>query len=160
MGESTNIKTKKRFKPDFKNLIILIFDYIFVLLGYIISLMTLCEVDAKFVNAAYLTTLVLVTPFYTLGMIVLMYIFKLYVNDDSVDLLIERRRLLIVNFLACIVYFAIMHFLDITYPYAYFILGGLFQLVFTSGIRFVYQFLFSNKGKSVAESADTGEGAE
>ena len=68
MGESTNIKTKKRFKPDFKNLIILIFDYIFVLLGYIISLMTLCEVDAKFVNAAYLTTLVLVTPFYTLGM--------------------------------------------------------------------------------------------
>jgi hypothetical protein len=47
-----------------------------------------------------------------------------------------------------------MHFLDITYPNAFFLLGGLLQLVFTSGIRFAYKFFFSKKKNSDAAEAD------
>ncbi len=157
MDESVEIKKeakKKVFKPDVKNIIILLSDYIFIILAYVTSLMTLCEMSNTLTNAEYLINIVMITPFYALGVIVLMYIFRLYVNNSTVDMLVERRRLLIVNFIACIIYIVIMKIFKTNYPNSFYLLGGLLQLAFTSCIRFVYRLLFDKKVVTAEETED------
>jgi FlaA1/EpsC-like NDP-sugar epimerase len=151
--EEVKKETKKRkFLLDKKNHLILLADFVFIILAYVISLMVLCEVDSTLINAVYLTTLALVTPFYALGTNVIMFFLKLYVNDDTVDFLFERRRILIVSFITCIIYVIIMRYINkMDYPYAYYLIGGMLQLVFTSGVRFVYRFFFDKKGYSKGE---------
>ena len=140
--DSAQVETKKKFKPDIKNCLILLFDYIFIILAYVVSLMSICPLDGRYVNGLYITMILIATPFFAMTVIIFFFIFKLYVNSLMDISVVEVRRLIIINFISIFVYVGVMTVLKIDFPYVFYLVGGLLQFIFTAGIRFVYKLLF------------------
>ena len=135
-------KTVKRHKLDLKNIIILIADYIFIIMAYVVSLMLLCPLAEEYLASSYMVDILIITPFYAMTLIIVFYIAKLYVPDLSLISIVEVRRLIIINFFGIIVYAIVMKIAQMSYPYIFFLVGGLLQFIFTAGIRFVHRLLF------------------
>ena len=138
---------KPKFKPDIKNLIILLLDFFFVILAYIIALMSLTEVDFKYVSFSYLANLLIITPYFSIGLMVVFFIFRLYINDKSPLNIRMLERLFIANVIGVVAFYVVMKFFGDSYPRIYYLVGGMLQFMFTGCIRFVYR-LFTDMVKS------------
>lgn len=135
-------KVFKKHKLDLKNIIILIADYLFIIMAYVVSLMLLCPLAEEYLASPYMVDILIITPFYAMTLIIVFYIAKLYVPDLSLISIVEVRRLIVINFFGIIVYAIVMKLASMSYPYIFFLVGGLLQFIFTSGIRFVHRLLF------------------
>ena len=135
-------KVVKKHKLDLKNIIILIADYLFIIMAYVVSLMLLCPLAEEYLASSYMVDILIITPFYAMTLIIVFYIAKLYVPDLSLISIVEVRRLIVINFFGIIVYAIVMKLASMSYPYIFFLVGGLLQFIFTSGIRFVHRLLF------------------
>ena len=135
-------KVFKKHKLDLKNIIILIADYLFIIMAYVVSLMLLCPLADEYLASPYMVDILIITPFYAMTLIIVFYIAKLYVPDLSLISIVEVRRLIVINFFGIIVYAIVMKLASMSYPYIFFLVGGLLQFIFTSGIRFVHRLLF------------------
>ena len=135
-------KVVKKHKLDLKNIIILIADYLFIIMAYVVSLMLLCPLAEEYLASSYMVDILIITPFYAMTLIIVFYIAKLYVPDLSLISIVEVRRLIVINFFGIIVYAIVMKLASVSYPYIFFLVGGLLQFIFTAGIRFVHRLLF------------------
>ena len=135
-------KVFKKHKLDLKNIIILIADYLFIIMAYVVSLMLLCPLAEEYLASSYMVDILIITPFYAMTLIIVFYIAKLYVPDLSLISIVEVRRLIVINFFGIIVYAIVMKLASMSYPYIFFLVGGLLQFIFTAGIRFVHRLLF------------------
>ncbi|MCR5213835.1 MAG: hypothetical protein K6E10_05430, partial [Eubacterium sp.] len=101
-SEAMSKKNQKspKFKPDIKNLIILLFDYAFIILAYIISIMSISEINIEYVSLTYLIEIIRITPYYGLLVIVIFFVFKLYVNDLKPVSMLALEKLIISNFIS------------------------------------------------------------
>lgn len=136
-------KVVRKHKLDLKNIIILIADYLFIIMAYVVSLMLLCPLAEEYLASSYMVDILIITPFYAMTLIIVFYIAKLYVPDLSLISIVEVRRLIVINFFGIIIYAIAMKLIaSVSYPYIFFLVGGLLQFIFTSGIRFVHRLLF------------------
>ena len=135
-----NVK-KKKYSPDITNICVLLLDYIFIILAYVVAVMALCDISSFFYESSYLVFVVKVTPFYALFVSILFFVLKLYPADYNKVGLTEGRRLLIANIIAIFIYVIIMIVLKSDLPYIFFLVGGLLQFLFTLGIRFMYRLV-------------------
>ena len=142
------VAEKKKQKIDVKNIILLFIDFIAINVAYICSLMLLSSVSMEMTDLTYLHYVVLVTPYYAIGVLILFYVCKLYILDYSKMSIVQMRRLIICSFFASLIYMIIMRVLDAGFAYAFFVLGGLLQYIFTALARFFFRlthFKFDNR---------------
>ena len=67
------------------------------------------------------------------------------------DRMKETTYLLIATFVSIVIYVVTMWMLGAEYSYAFYLMGGLLQYFFTSGIRYVYRFFFLKRNKKSTE---------
>ncbi|MBQ5475734.1 MAG: hypothetical protein IIT65_13915 [Lachnospiraceae bacterium] len=139
--------SKKKFNIDIKNILILLIDYIAINVAYVVSLMSVTNVSIELLDIEYLTFIIRVTPFYAVFTIAVYYIFRLYIDDYKKISVREMRRLLISNFLTTMVYVLIMFIIHGGFPSTFFLIGGMLQYFFTSGIRFLYRLVHVSEDK-------------
>ena len=151
VNEVKEQKPKKKFKIDVKNNLILLADFIAIILAYHVSLATIFSYDRLYLAYDSDSYMVIVAPFYALFMNVLFFIFRLYKNNGEFDRMKETTYLLIANFIAIVIYVVTMWMLGAEYSYAFYLMGGLLQYFFTSGIRYVYRFFFLKRNKKLTE---------
>ncbi|MBR3042516.1 MAG: hypothetical protein IKH94_07560, partial [Eubacterium sp.] len=57
-------KVVRKHKLDLKNIIILIADYLFIIMAYVVSLMLLCPLAEEYLASSYMVDILIITPFY------------------------------------------------------------------------------------------------
>ncbi len=145
VAEGTEATEKKKGKIDIKNILVLFLDYCAIILAYLLSLMFLSEVDFYLASLTYLSSVVTITPFYALGVIVLLFIVGLYPDHYSRVGVREARRLLFVTAFSTVVYFFMVEKMGEHFPSIFYVLGGLIQFMFTLGTRFFYRLTHPDK---------------
>ncbi len=146
--EKTLDKSESKAKKlDIKNICVLLVDYVAINVAYIVSLMSVTNVSIDLLDIEYLTLIIRVTPFYAVFTICLFFLFKLYLNDYKKIGVRQMRRLLISNFLATMVYVVIMLIVHGGFPSTFFLIGGMLQYLFTSGVRFLHRLVRVSEDK-------------
>lgn len=136
----------KKKKVDLKNVFMVVLDYLVIILAFMTSLMLVSEISFELSTLGYLNAVVRVTPFYAIGVALIMFIFRLYPADYKSIGVSSVRRLIIVSFFTSIAYFLIMENFVEHFPHVYYVLGGVLQFLLTSLIRFIYRLTHIKKG--------------
>lgn len=138
---------KKKYKPDIKNIFVLLLDYWFITLSYIFALLLLSEIDYSMLSLSYLSPVIAVTPFYALVTIVLYFVAGLYPDDYDKVSVRESRRLIFITALTVTGYSIVMKKLAIdTYPHLFYVLGGMIQFFHSLFLRY-FKRIISPTGK-------------
>lgn len=116
---------------DYKNIIMLILDYVVIVFSYVVTLMMLTELEYNYAALNYLYYIIRITPFYALTVAVIFYIFKLYLQDYSLIGIKEVRRMLFATFISVLVYAGIMTLTGSGFPPVFYIVGGMLQFLLT-----------------------------
>ena len=151
VNEVKETKEKKKIKIDVKNITILLIDFLAIILAYHVSLATIYKFDRLYLTYDSDSYMVIVAPFYALVVNILFYIFRLYKNNGEFDRMKETTYLLLATFVSIVIYVVTMWMLGAEYSYAFYLMGGLLQYFFTSGIRYVFRFFFLKRNKKSPE---------
>lgn len=144
-AEGSENTEKKKISIDIKNILVLFLDYCAIILAYLLSLMFLSEVDFYLASLTYLNSVIAITPFYALGVIVIFFVVGLYPDHYSRVGVREARRLLFVTAFSTVVYFFMVENMGEHFPSIFYVLGGLIQFMFTLGTRFFYRLTHPDK---------------
>ena len=136
----------KKKKVDLKNVFMVVLDYLVIILAFMTSLMLVSEISFELSTLGYLNAVIRITPFYAIGVALIMFIFRLYPEDNKNIGVSSVRRLIIVSFFTSIAYFLIMENFVEHFPHVYYVLGGVLQFLLTSLIRFMYRLTHIKKG--------------
>ncbi len=135
----------KKKKVDLKNVFMVVLDYLVIILAFMTSLMLVSEISVELSTLGYLNAVIRITPFYAIGVAIIMFIFGLYPEDYKNIGVSSVRRLIIVSFFTSIAYFLIMENFVEHFPHVYYVLGGVLQFLLTSLIRFMYRLTHIKK---------------
>ena len=127
----------KKKKVDLKNVFMVVLDYLVIILAFMTSLMLVSEISFELSTLGYLNAVIRITPFYAIGVALIMFIFRLYPAD---------YKSIGVSSVTSIAYFLIMENFVEHFPHVYYVLGGVLQFLLTSLIRFIYRLTHINKG--------------
>ena len=66
----------KKKKVDLKNVFMVVLDYLVIILAFMTSLMLVSEISFELSTLGYLNAVIRITPFYAIGVALIMFIFQ------------------------------------------------------------------------------------
>lgn len=136
---------------------LVVFDILAVNLSYFLALVVRFYVHSEFNKPAlrYVPAYLHFAPFYTVGCLIVFYLFKMYNSRWQYADLGDMNRVLTANIVTCIMHIIGTLVFTMRMPVTYYLIGALLQFLLIAGSRLSYRIISLEIGRSKAHKRDT-----